>query len=111
MTTKVRNGTAPSERLCDTCSHAHIFQGEGQREYIRCLADYDESITIPTRVVRCNRYTDKRNQTPSLHEMAEMAFILTESSGSMKQAGFVHARHWKKAHKDDDILPAGVREF
>lgn len=105
---KVRGGTTPSERLCDTCVHAHIFQGEDSREHIKCAVNCE--FWVPCRVVRCSLYTDKRANTPSLRTMQDMAFILTEDN-PMKTVGFISSREWKKRHKDDDILPPGVREY
>lgn len=108
---KVLNGTTPSANLCPTCTHSHIFQGEGQREYTRCGAFYEtHAMFVPTLVVRCNKYHDKRDNTPSLREMGDMAFILTEDN-PLHTVGFVSNREWKRKNKDNDPLPPGVKEF
>lgn len=102
MPDKVWGGTSPSTRLCDTCTNAHILKGEGNTEIIKC--DVTRSFIVPIRVVECSQYLDKRDKTPTLRTMQDMAFILTEQ-GPLKQVGFIPARKWRKAHEDESVLP------
>ena len=102
MPDKVRGGTRPSTRLCDTCTSSQIMRGEGNTEIILC--QNGRCFTVPLRVVECSDYRDKRDKTPSLHMMQDMAFILTEQ-GPLKNIGFVPSRKWKAAHKDEAVLP------
>lgn len=99
---KVWGGTSPSTRLCDTCDHSQILKGEGNTEIINCTAN--RFFTVPIRVVECNIYHDKRDKTPSLRTMQDMAFILTEQ-GPLKQVGFIPARKWRKTHEDEALIP------
>lgn len=100
---KVHNGTTPSERLCDTCTSAMIYQGEGVGERVICRRT-DPSHIPPHKVVKCTAYHDKRDKTPDLHTMKDMAFILTEQ-GPLKQVGFIPARKWREKHKDEHLVP------
>ena len=102
MADKVRGGTTTAARLCDSCSHSLIYQGEDSKEYIYCSVA--RTHRVPVKVVRCSDYSDKRVARPSLRQMEDMAFILTES-GPLKNIGFVHSRDWKKANADKDIIP------
>ena len=109
MNIKVHNGATPSVRLCDSCNHSHIFQGEGSEDWVRCDAGFNSPFKVPTWVVKCNQYYSKADaRKPSLHDMKEHAFILTED-GPMKAAGFVRPREWRK--RNEDVLPATFPEF
>lgn len=105
---KVRGGTTPSESLCHTCSHAFICQGEGIGEQVVCRTLNE--LRILTKIVRCTHYHDKRDKTPSLQTMADMAFILTEQ-GPLKKVGFVASREWKKANDGKRVLPYGTPDY
>ena len=100
---KVENGTTPSERLCDTCHSALIYRGEGVGERVICQRTSPEHAPL-VKVVKCTGYSDKRDNTPSLTTMTDMAFILTEQ-GPLKQVGFIPSRKWRNAHKEERILP------
>ena len=112
MNIKIRNGTTPSERLCDSCKFSHIAQGEGTMEIVRCLADYDDVWTPPFLVVKCNKYRSLADSLkPSLDTLVSMAYILTED-GPLKSIGFVSPREWQKRRKKgDSILPPIVPDY
>jgi hypothetical protein len=100
----VRSGTTPSKRLCDSCNHAVIMQGESQGERIWCHGvSWDNPAPIKDQIVRCSAYSRKESG-PSLSAMTDMAFILTEQ-GPMKTAGFVSPRDWRKRHQDESVVP------
>jgi len=102
---KVRGGTTPSESLCHTCSHAHIYQGEDSRENIYChIHYYDQTLLIQEKVVRCNKYDNSREMHPPLDILTDMAFILTEQ-GPLKTIGFVPSREWRKKNFEEEVVP------
>ena len=56
-------------------------------------------------MVRCNQYASKADANrPSLHQMEQMAYILTEI-GPLKGVGFIQPKEWRKRNKGDDVVP------
>ena len=105
MIHKIKGGTPPSERLCDSCSRSHIFTGAKGDEHFYCLVSMSVPLPVITRVVQCNSYRNVVEEAkPSLYDMKDMAWIPSESTRT-KSAGFVPARKWKKEHPDERLVP------
>ncbi|KKK55940.1 hypothetical protein LCGC14_3069540, partial [marine sediment metagenome] len=87
------------------------FQGEGTEDWVKCYADFNIGFTVPIRVVKCSKYYSKADaRKPSLHDMMEQAYILTED-GPMKHVGFVKPTEWRKHNKGEDVVPGGIPDF
>ena len=73
---KVVGGTPDhSDSLCFRCAHAHIYQGHAVSDLnLRCLVDYDNSFSIHSKIVECNKFYAKRDKTES--ELNKMGWVL-----------------------------------
>lgn len=100
MRIKVHGGTSRSdENLCTNCKFLHARMEDNIRQNL-CNFNYYQLIPIRGKVVECNRYI--HNNTPELHDMKKMAWIL-RTGASGHALGFVSNKDFR-AKEGDSVL-------
>ena len=103
---KVNDGTRPDGPcLCGTCRHGTVMRGAAESaEQVYCTWI---GKPVRLRVVECSSFQGKA--VPTLHEMSEMAWILTLRKHS-REVGFITSRKFREEYREE-ILPPQYDDF
>ena len=75
----VQGGTLGDKFLCESCQHATVMRGGSMKQIsVRCSAEEGFPVTVPFRVVQCNRYQE--TDTTNLRRMKHEAYYIHKTS-------------------------------
>jgi len=98
---KVNNGPRPDGPcLCGSCRHGTVMRGAAESaEQVYC--GYIGK-PVRVRVVECSSFQGKA--VPTLHEMSEMAWVLTVRKHS-REVGFIRSSKFREEYREEVLPP------